>query len=51
MGLQSRRKSCKRNFGRRYGAIAFKELIQQKLLEREARERGIKVMDNEVVQL
>ncbi len=49
-GITITEKELQEELWRRYGTIALKELIQQKLLEREARERGIKVTDSEVVQ-
>jgi len=49
-GITVTAKELQEELWRRYGAIALKELIWQKLLEREARERGIKVTDREVAQ-
>ncbi|MEZ8218822.1 foldase protein PrsA [Candidatus Fervidibacteria bacterium JGI MDM2 SSWTFF-3-K9] len=50
-GVTITAKELQEELWRRYGAVALKELIQRKLLEREARERGIKVTDSEVAQI
>jgi len=49
-GITVTAKELQENLWRRYGAIALRELIQQKLLEHEAQKRGIKVTDSEVAQ-
>jgi len=49
-GVTITAKELQEELWRRYGAVALKELIWQKLLEREAQERGIKVTDSEVAQ-
>jgi len=42
-------KELQEELWQRYGAIALRELLQGKLLEREAQKRGIEVTDNEVI--
>ena len=49
-GITITAKELQEELWRRYGATALKELIQRKLLEREALKRGIKVTDSEVAQ-
>jgi foldase protein PrsA len=49
-GITVTSKELQENLWQRYGAIALRELIQQKLLEHEAQKRGIKVTDKEVVE-
>lgn len=47
-GVTITAKELQEELWRRYGAIVLKELIWQKLLEREAQEQGVKVTDSEV---
>jgi len=49
-GITVTAKELQENLWQRYGAVALRELIQQKLLEHEAQKRGIKVTESEIVQ-
>jgi len=49
-GVTVTAKELQEELWQKYGAIALRELLQGKLLEREAQKRGIEVTDNEVVQ-
>lgn len=49
-GITVTAKELQEDLWRRYGSVALRELIQQKLLEHEAKKRGIKVTDSEIAQ-
>lgn len=49
-GVSVTEEELQKNLWRKYGSLVLRELLQQKLLEREAEKRGIVVTDAEVAQ-
>ena len=49
-GVSVTEEELQKNLWRKYGSLVLRELLQQKLLEREAKKRGIVVTDAEVAQ-